>query len=321
MIPINCKIVDDAINKHQSKIVKFTNNAIKRLKKLKSSSRNLSKKEKLYLTNLIAKLDKIVVANPGQLTAFKRYFPILPKKRFKKRQNGRIPKQLNEKIVDALGYTGLRGEFFPEYFNDIGIKACVYCNSSLTVAIESISGDWKAKFQADHYISKGKYPCFSISLFNLYPVCASCNNAKLEKSIQFELYTDDVSQTMHSKFQFKLALGVVSKFINSRNLSDIVLEYSEPPLTKRGTKSFREVFDIQGIYDTQKDLVEELILKSRIYNTSYKNSLISAFPQLYSSKSISNRLLIGNYAEPRNMHKRPMAKFVQDISRQLKLVV
>jgi hypothetical protein len=321
MIAINCNIVNNAIEAQKDKVEKFTKEAIGRLKKLKSRSSNLSKKEKLYLDNLIQKLDKIVVAEPAQIIRYKRYFPILPKRRLRKGANGRVRKQLSEKIVDALGYKSLRSDFFPEYFNLIGVKACVYCNSVMTVSIESAAGKWKAKFQADHYHSKSKYPCFSISLYNLYPVCGPCNNAKLDKSVDFVLYTNDLAEIKHSNFQFKLAKGAVAKFISSRKYEDIVLEYYEPPKTKRGIMTFQELFDIEGVYNTQKDLAEELILKSRAYNSSYKKTLISSFPDIYSNKNISNRLIIGNYAEPKNLHKRPMAKFVQDIARQLKLII
>ena len=67
-------------------------------------------------------------------------------------------------------------------------------------------------------------------------------------------------------------------------------------------------------------MVEELIIKARIYNAPYKKVLIDAFPKLFTNASLSNRILIGNYTEPENIHKRPMAKFTQDIAKQLKLI-
>lgn len=41
--------------------------------------------------------------------------------------------------------------------------------------------------------------------------------------------------------------------------------------------SFQDTFDIEGIYETQKDLVEELIVKARVYNAAYRKGLVNSF--------------------------------------------
>lgn len=81
------------------------------------------------------------------------------------------------------------------------------------------------------------------------------------------------------------------------------------------------VFDVQGIYDTQKDIVEELITKSEIYTKSYKESLINSFGEILNNTNISNRIITGNHMEPENIHKRPMARFMQDLAHQLGLPI
>jgi len=42
---------------------------------------------------------------------------------------------------------------------------------------------------------------------------------------------------------------------------------------------------------------------------------------MFDNNSISNRLIVGNYVEPENIHKRPMAKFMQDLANQLELTI
>lgn len=84
--------------------------------------------------------------------------------------------------------------------------------------------------------------------------------------------------------------------------------------------SLQDTFEIQGIYDTQMDVIEELVIKSQIYNDSYKQSLIHLFPNLFAKHDLSNRMFLGNYDNPNDIHKRPMAKFMQDIARDLKLI-
>lgn len=58
-----------------------------------------------------------------------------------------------------------------------------------------------------------------------------------------------------------------------------------------------------------------------IYNKAYTDSLKEGLKKLYKNKApMLERLLIGNYVDEKDIHKRPMAKFVQDIAKQLKLI-
>lgn len=221
-----------------------------------------------------------------------------------------------------MGYTDLRSTFYPKYFFKVGIKACVYCNALLTIVVEQdiIGGKVKkfhAKFQADHYLPKKEYPCFSISLFNLYPVCANCNLAKGVKKVSFNLY---VSGDKHqSQFKFKLADGCRAKFLLSRNLGDILIEFDEPTVSK-GYEKFDDLFAIKGTYTTQRDIAAELILKAEAYPQSYRDTLLNSLPTIFQNQSTVNRLITGNYAEEKDIHKRPLAKFTLDIAHQIGLL-
>ena len=86
------------------------------------------------------------------------------------------------------------------------------------------------------------------------------------------------------------------------------------------SKDHDKNFCITGIYNTQKDIVAELIQKKEIYTESYKQHLANQFKALFKDKSVINRLIIGNYDSIEDIHKRPMAKFTQDIARQLHLI-
>ena len=66
--------------------------------------------------------------------------------------------------------------------------------------------------------------------------------------------------------------------------------------------------------------MEELILKAEIYTKSYKETLVNSFGKIFSNVSITNRIIIGNYSAEDEIHNRPMAKFTQDIAKQLGLI-
>lgn len=274
-----------------------------------------------YLDHLddATRFKEVVCGDPDTIIRYQKEFEkiITGKEMFSDPHKG-----FRNKLIYELGYKSLRDSLYPEYFEEVGIKACVYCNSQLALTVTNVNakGLWKkkrsAKFQVDHYFAKSKYPCFSISFFNLYPVCASCNNSKSSKDVKFQLYSDDHNEYGKSQYNFRLdKLSLLKYRINGQSEKlKIVFEGPEQ-------KDFNQVFAIEGIYETQKDVAEELILKSMIYNKSYSDSLKKALAKLYKEKQpMAERLLIGNYTKDTDMHRRPMSKFTMDIAKQLGLI-
>ncbi|MBW8333166.1 MAG: hypothetical protein K0M40_14165 [Prolixibacteraceae bacterium] len=278
---------------------------------LNDRSKSHNSKQKQYLTKIINDFEKIVLATPAEIEVYSNNSLKAIPKLWKNGVNKQI--SFKDGLLKALNYNDLRSSFYPKYFHKIGIKACVYCNSQLTVSTEN-DGNVSAKFQVDHYLDKASFPCFSISFFNLYPTCASCNNIKRNKAVNFFLYSEDSTSTAKSEFNFCFKPGSVAKYLASHSIEDIELVFTEP------NGDFQKTFDIEGIYNTQKDIAEELILKSKVYSKAYQNSLIKSFPAIFTNASLSNRILIGTYCEENEIHKRPMSKFMQDIAEDLGMI-
>lgn len=59
---------------------------------------------------------------------------------------------------------------------------CPYCNRSYTHSVfeDDIFG---GRPELDHFLSKSFFPFFALSVYNLIPVCHSCNHAKLDKHV------------------------------------------------------------------------------------------------------------------------------------------
>lgn len=258
----------------------------------------------VYVQHLFDNLERIVVAQPQVLKDFKKEFNDII-------DSDEIEVGFKDVLIEKMGYSNLRSVFYPEYFSGIGIKSCVYCNSQLAV----VSNRSSAHFEVDHNLSKAKYPCFSISLFNLYPICGSCNKRKSKNDIDFKLYADDADACTVSNFSFEIDKISLAKYLVNNDIMLLDIKFKEK-LNLRFDKTFK----IQGIYNTQKDLAEELIEKARIYNDAYKKTLVKSFGRLYTKSALGNRLLIGNYCEEKELHNRPMAKFTQDVAKQLKLI-
>lgn len=316
MIAIPIEKVDEIIIDFKDKIDSYKTEILIKLEFFRDS---LINSERDYVNHLIDFIDNSdgLRAKKNIISSKKQEFDDI----YKKDDATLVEwKSFKDKLIYRLGYSDRRGDFYPKYFQRIGIKSCVFCNSQLCVTVNSKKNELIAKFQVDHYLNKSDYPCFSVSLFNLYPVCSSCNLKKGIHKIDFDLYINskDIKQSNYC-FQIKDKDASVAKYLLDKKCEDLSIVFTEPPIPI-GYKSFNEVFSIEGIYNTQKDLAEELILKAEVYTKSYKETLVKSFDKIFSNTSITNRIIIGNYSEEDEIHNRPMAKITQDIAKQLGLI-
>jgi hypothetical protein len=329
MISINTQIVENAILSYKKEIDDDYKLTLRQLERdYRSYFKEFSRDEKVFFRKFLyfTRDNNIITLKNLEIDYVKNLIGEIPESHFKKKIKDKVV-YLKDLINNTLNYKKKRDSFYPKYFQKIGIKSCIYCNSQLTLTIEKtihlktkVNNIFIAKFQVDHFYPKDKYPYLSISLYNLYPTCASCNNAKKVTEVNFKLYQDNV---LPSKYKFKLDIKSKAKFLTSRNVNDIEFNFLDPekPDKKVVVKgSFEDTFQINGIYKTQKDVAEEIILKSQIYNKAYKKKLMNSFPHIFSNTNLGNRIILGNYCEREDIHKRPLAKFMQDIAEDAGLI-
>ena len=317
MIAIPTHTVESAIQQFQSKIAEQKKELKENLKKI-AGDRRITGYKKDYIKELLRVSDHLITARPSTLKQYQKVFENIISASTMARKSH---KDFRNRVLTALGYAKRRKDFYPRYFQQIGIKACVYCNAQLAVSVKKTQVKKKpavkAKFQVDHYWPKSQYPCFSISLYNLYPACANCNVCKAKTKVDFALYDD--RRSVSSRFNFVLDPGIIGKYLTNRKADEITFTFREPK-TAKNCKTFKETFDIEGIYETQRDLAEELIRKGEIYSPSYKLYLAGKFRRVLNSADITNRLILGNYPHEKDIHKRPMAKFTLDLAKQIGLI-
>jgi len=285
------------------------------------------KKHREYINKIINEYSSIIVADPSQIknliTEFNKIDTgdilneCVPNKKIK----------FYEAIIKAMRYEDLRESEFHSYVKASGIKSCVYCNAQLTVVVNFSFYDKKekkkkpkimAKLELDHFHSKSQYPFLSTSFYNLYPVCGNCNRAKSYNRIDFELYTKDVNEV--NQFNFWIDDNSILEYWLSLDSSNLRVHFESSNGDFVFLNEYNKMFGIQGIYDTQIDIAEELVHKAKAYTEAYKASLVDNFKSLFPDKLILDRIIAGNYVDQSEIHKRPMAKYSQDIARQLKLI-
>lgn len=195
----------------------------------------------------------------------------------------------------------------------VSIDTCPYCNRNY---IYYLSKKHIIKPQIDHFYPKSKYPFLGMSFYNLIPSCQTCNGfgAKGEKD---PIEHDLINPYLILKEQFKFTYKVKNvNFLNpvfDKNSIEIKFEHQ--------LSGHSSIFKIDKLYEQHADHVLELILKSKIqYSEGYREYLRKEYPDLNIKSHEIDRLIVGNYTLDEELHKRPLAKLYQDISRKLGLI-
>ena len=222
-------------------------------------------------------------------------------------------------IITALNYDGFRPEYADKITLATGLKTCPYCNAALTIVTTRKNGQKKSLFQLDHFYPKARYPLFCISFFNLIPSCGNCNNSKRDNDVtlveDFHLFADET----HSEgYRFEIPKDNVARYLVSNDLNYITIDFVPgSDGNVKNTNHHDESFNIKGLYETQKDVIEELFWKAKAYPDERIEELSNL---LKLPDSVIRRMVIGNYIDKEDIHKRPLSKFQQDIARQLGLI-
>ena len=228
-----------------------------------------------------------------------------------------------EAILAAFNYSYYRTSKLEILAKKINVKTCPYCNLSYTLYAEikhpgkrkKVIVDKFAKMQFDHFYDKKSFPMLSMSLYNLIPSCSICNQGKSAHSLPlvFHPYVSDIQ----SLFTFEVVnpLSAYQGAIIPDHV-DVQLNWS-PSIAPNDIKVFEDTFHLNAMYSRQGDIVQEVFDKA--YETPYY--LNPSNFSFLSGKDVEylERLWFGHYMGEKDIHKRPLSKFVQDVRKQAEI--
>lgn len=267
-----------------------------------------------YLTDIVPMFSIVGTRVDLSLNFSLKGFPSNPNKTFEK--------SFYMFIVDALGYVDIKEKIFPDYVRKLNIKTCVYCDAQYAVSARkgktNRSNTYVSTYNIDHYMPKSLYPYLATSFFNLYPCCSTCNQFKSTKDPIFRLY----AHVAGSPFKFSLDRQSFIKYSMSGNSDDLRIVFGPNIGTaKLDADNYDNYFHINKVYANFNDTVEEVIWKYRAHNNSAMTAWTKAGFNFLPRKADVNRFILGNYDDEEDIFKRPLAKLVQDIAKQLGILI
>lgn len=222
-----------------------------------------------------------------------------------------------------------------ELVKQLNVSVCPYCNRQFISIAEPTKGEkGRTRPQLDHFYSKSKYPFLSISFFNLIPCCYVCNsNLKRDYDFTRETHLHPYEGGFEDLVQFTI------KFHASKGKLDYIKAwYSNPELFSIGLKlnpikknqytpdelkvllrkvnNNKRVFKLKSLYNSHRDYVGEILLKSMMYNEAKIDALQHEFPRIFPTKESVVRLLYSNYIDSSDWNKRALSKLTYDVTQE-----
>lgn len=268
-----------------------------------------------YVLSIYNNYNSILTLTPSEFDAFNKTLPQVQLDRKNLLRAG--TPEFYKLVVKAMRYDDIRQDYL-SYIKKLGIRTCVYCNTQYAITVRG--KELFATYQFDHFYPKSEYPFLCTSFFNLQPSCSACNQKKTTKKAEFNLYTENKAELY--PFYFAINKYKIIKYLLSKDPDQIELKfgvYSKIPNGRNLLQNHLDLFHIDELYAEHKDVVEEIIWKSKVYNKSYINQLLSSFKNL-NPDDLQNDFYRFMFNVPYNkskIHDRPLTLLIQDIAKQL----
>lgn len=193
-----------------------------------------------------------------------------------------------------------------QFADMIGLTVCPYCNRNYVI---NEPHDKLATCQLDHFYDKSTYPFVALSFYNLIPTCGTCNHIKLDSKVELcNLYDPELQEKRLMTFRVKIK---GSNYLDDQNA--IMPEYYCSPDFKN---NFTEL-KLDKLYMQHLDLMQEIIKKRHLYSSEYIDQLFAVFGgKLFKTREQLLTLLLSNFIEEDQLHKRPFSKLTKDLWEQ-----
>lgn len=193
----------------------------------------------------------------------------------------------------------------------LDIKVCPYCNENYII-------NRSAKYtsaQLDHFFNKTQNPLFAICLYNLVPVCATCNRIKSTKDLKISPYDTSVNRE-------QMYITYIPKSLDyMTNPNDIDVFFKHYGADGSNVLSDIKQLHIDGSYKFHTDYIQELLKKAYVYNKTEIKELYHQFPKLFKNEEDVIRTVFGNYIQSDDLNKRPLSKITKDILKELNITI
>lgn len=238
-------------------------------------------------------------------------------------------KEVRDALQNAFGYKDPFGSKENtvwnayDFYKWINVSVCPYCNSLPVGVGEDSELDIVVRDQIEHFFPDSKYPFLSMSLFNMIPVCPTCNTNKRAHDTYEEkmVYPYKMEFGKDACFFVKFDLSVFFqpipkfyKFLQSQKIECVIRKYDATMVEKKEIKKSIEKLKLVAEYNSRAKTEMNGILAECQSEVADRLDFIQkmGFPKDEILRRLSNRYI----AESKTEY--PYRKLREDVLEQIK---
>lgn len=191
----------------------------------------------------------------------------------------------------------------------IDIKTCPYCNRNYVFHYTKKG----FLYEYDHYFPICLYPYLSLSLYNLIPICSSCNTAKGSFNPNNSKFMYPYEDEFGYKVKFKVAYKKIFDLYNPNEFHiTFDLTNANAVLTQKAKQAI-STFHLEEYYNEHKDCAANIIKICQLSNSSYASSICEQFTNLFHNKQELIESMLNTSFYKDEWKNKVLSKFTFDI--------
>lgn len=205
------------------------------------------------------------------------------------------------------------------------ISVCPYCNRQyITIYSEGEKGIRKetgrkhnnnpvkkTTADLDHFYIKSQYPYLSLSIYNFIPSCQICNS-RFKGTMDFYIHPHVYPYTEEFGDDVKFTMKLDTCLVDDKEKWEDMIELADQS-GNEAVKNSISTFMLEQVYQSHMDYVQELRIKSNMYNKDMIDALDEDYGGLLGDKRSILDLIFGQYLDRSQFHRRPLSKLTRDI--------
>lgn len=216
--------------------------------------------------------------------------------------------KLNIWLSEVIDYDKYRHELLKFYYQK-NFTNCHYCLAQYTSIYRSDKKNYLyLKGNLDHYFPQKDNALLGISLNNLVPVCAHCNQRKSKQEFTFKIFKKKADIIVNPTFVFENCLTIQNAKLELRNLDQLIINNIDSDLLEK--------LELDKLYQGLSSSVINLLERYQKFNSkSYKNH-IESITGVGIGSNLEYFISEIPYDEE-NIRKVPLQKFKSDFYNEL----
>lgn len=221
-------------------------------------------------------------------------------------------KKVNEIIEKVFDYSMMEKKIRYELYKKMDVSICPYCGRQYIHMLSKDEGD-SYLGDLDHFYPKIYYQLFSLSLWNLLPVCKPCN--QLFKREQMDEFLNPLADGFDDDCIFIVNCQDVQAMIGLNDNFTLKWEIQQYTSDLKANKIQKNImlFQLDKVYQYHKQDVRILLKKRYLHSQNYFDKIDQLLGGTSLSEEEKNCLIYGTSLNKNNFHKEMLGKMTYDV--------